>query len=208
MVKAMLTKSRLAMILSKMEGFSQPDPAKEQYQTDSEVAAAILWNAFMQGDIKDRIVADLGAGTGVLGLGALALGARFVFLVELDEEAMGVAKRNFEGVKEFTQGKPHFFVGDVNEFNQEVEVVIQNPPFGVQSRYADRDFLKKAFEIAEVVYSIHKIESKEFVEKMAGDFGFKITHFWYYSYPLKQTMDFHTHRIKRIRVGCWRFVKG
>ena len=81
------------MILSKMEGFSQPDPAKEQYKTDSEIAATILWNAFMQGDIKDKVVADLGAGTGVLGLGALALGAKFVFLVELDETALEIARK-------------------------------------------------------------------------------------------------------------------
>ncbi|MFH1398746.1 MAG: METTL5 family protein [Candidatus Woesearchaeota archaeon] len=198
----MLTKSRLAIVLSRMQGFDKPNPGLEQYQTDAEVAASVLWNAFMQGDIKGKIVADLGSGTGILGLGALALGARFVFFVEVDEAALRLAKHNYEAIA--SEGEPHFFKGDVASFDQHVEVVIQNPPFGVQQSHADRVFLEKAFEIADVVYSLHKLESKGFVESFAAEHGFKVTHVWHYSFPLKQTMGFHTHRITRIRVGCWR----
>ena len=34
--------------------------------------------------------------------------------------------------------------------------MLQNPPFGVQKRGADRKFLKKALTTADTVYSLHK----------------------------------------------------
>ena len=35
------------------------------------------------------------------------------------------------------------------------DTVLQNPPFGVQKRAADRKFLEKALEVGNVVYSLH-----------------------------------------------------
>ena len=60
------SKSSLAVALSKLKGFEKPKVKKEQYMTDSEVAADILWNAFMDGYIDDKTIADLGSGTGIL----------------------------------------------------------------------------------------------------------------------------------------------
>ena len=36
-----------------------------------------------------------------------------------------------------------------------------NPPFGVQTRFADRRFLKKAFKFSDIVYSIHLANKKD-----------------------------------------------
>lgn len=202
----MLTKSRLAILLSKLKQFEDPDPAKEQYSTDSEIAAKILWNAYMIGDINGKLIADLGCGTGVLGIGALLLGARWVHFVEIDKKAIEIAKENFSNI-EFETGKAHFVLGDIRDFDRKVDVVVQNPPFGVQREHADREFLLKSFEIADVVYSFHKLDTKSFVESIARDNGFKITHLFHFSFPLKRTMAHHTKRIERIRVGCWRLVK-
>ena len=47
-----LTKSRLAIILSKLRVFDDPKFIDEQYTVDSEIGATILWNAFMSGDIQ------------------------------------------------------------------------------------------------------------------------------------------------------------
>ena len=54
----MLTKSGLAIKLSRLKAFSSPKLLSEQYPTDSEVAADVLWAAFMNGDIEGKIVAE------------------------------------------------------------------------------------------------------------------------------------------------------
>ncbi len=206
----MLTRAQLAITLSKLEDFSNPDPAKEQYITDSETASQMLWGALMQGDIKDMSVADLGAGTGVLGLGAMLLGAKWVIMVEADGRAIEAARRNYESLKErFGLGNNITFINsDISAYSKEVDTVIENPPFGVQNEHADRPFLIKAFEVGKAVYSLHKIESQRFIEGLAKENNFRLTHVWRYSLPLKKTMDFHTRRIERVAVGCFRLEKG
>jgi len=203
----MFTKARLGIVLSKLDVFANPKPHLEQYPTDSEVAASVLWNAHMLGDIKDKVIADLGCGTGVLGLGSLLLGAKHVFFVDVDKDAIKICKSNLEMLEEFDTNSVHFFNENIGKFDRKVDVVIQNPPFGVQNKHADKPFLKKAFEISDVVYSLHKIESKGFIEKLSKDEGFRVTHLFEFSMPIKQTMGFHKQRIRRIRVGCWRFKK-
>ena len=50
------SKSRLAIILSKLEQFKEPDDELEQYVMDSEVAAEILWHAYLCGDIERCLI--------------------------------------------------------------------------------------------------------------------------------------------------------
>ena len=71
-----MTKTQLAVELSRLKTFQKPKMYLEQYPTDSEIAADMLWSADMQGDIEGKVIADLGAGTGILGIGALILGAK------------------------------------------------------------------------------------------------------------------------------------
>ena len=205
----MITKSQLAIVLSKLEQFKEPKPSIEQYTTDSEIASQILWSAFMMGDVKERIVGDFGCGTGTLGIGALLLGAKWVFFLDVDSNAVEIAKRNLKQVKKQfkVQGKANFIVGDIKDFNKKVEIVIQNPPFGVQQEHADKVFLEKGFEVADIIYSLHKIESKGFIEKLSKGNDFRVTHFFDFNFPLKMSMGHHTKRIQRIRVGCWRLEK-
>jgi putative methylase len=206
----MFTRKQLAITLSKLKDFENPDPGKEQYITDSEVASQVLWNAYMLGDIKDRIIADLGSGTGMLGLGAMLLEAKWLFMVEIDKTAEDTARKNYDLLKDsFEIGSSITFINSgISSFDKEVEVVIQNPPFGVQNEHADRQFLLKAFRIGKVVYSIHKIESEAFIKQLAAENNFRLTHLFRYSLPLKKTMEFHTHRIERIAVGCFRLERN
>ena len=44
------SKSQLAILLSRLASFTKPDVKSEQYPTDSEIAAEILWQAALQGD--------------------------------------------------------------------------------------------------------------------------------------------------------------
>ena len=82
-----------------------------------------------------------------------------------------------------------------------------NPPFGVKVRHVDKIFLNKAFEIGKIVYSFHKSETKNFVKAFSDDNGFKVTNILDFEFPLKATQSYHSRRIKRIRVSCFRIKK-
>ena len=193
------SKSRLAIVLSKINGFFDPKVRLEQYMTDSEVGAAILWFSYMNEDINGKIVADLGSGTGILGLGALLLGASKVYLVEIDKDAIDIAKNKYETLKsEYNiPGEAIFINSDVFDFNEEVDVVIENPPFGVKLEHADRDFLNQAMKVSKKIYSLHKSESKGFIDAFSKDNRFKLLEELSVNYPLKQTMEFHKKKIHR-----------
>jgi putative methylase len=204
-----LSKKQLAMILSRLKPFETPNFELEQYQTDSEIAAEIAWNMFYRREIEDKTIADLGTGTGILGLSALLLGAKKVYLVDIDEKALKIARENLKAVEELTgenlSERCVFVHKDVLLFGDKVDVAIQNPPFGIQGKtHADRAFLKKAFTIAGIVYSFHKAESKKFIEALAKDNGFKVTTYWEFDWPVKQTMRFHAKKVHHVKVGCWR----
>ena len=70
------SKAGLARVLSGLKGFDEAKVRLEQYPTDGETAADILWNMYILGDIDGKVIVDLGAGTGILGIGAGLLGAK------------------------------------------------------------------------------------------------------------------------------------
>ena len=205
------SKSKLAILLSKLRVFESPKLKAEQYTTDSEIAADVLWQAYYLKDIKNRAIADLGSGTGILGLGALLLGAKKVFFIENDKNSIQIAKENLKFLEEKTginlAEKTIFLNQDINNFNDKIDTVIQNPPFGTKQKHADKIFLEKAFSLAKIIYSFHKLETERFVNKISEDYGFEITHLWKFDFPIKATYSFHRKRIQRIKVGCWRMKK-
>lgn len=209
-MKEIRSKSSLAIVLSKLEGFKEPKVRVEQYMVDSEIAAFVLWNGLLKGDIRQKVSVDLGCGTGILGIGALLLGAKKVFFIDNDGSALKIAKNSLEKVKsEFLiEGKAVFVCKDIVDFSEKCNTVIENPPFGVKVRHADRVFLKKAFEIGNIVYSFHKSESKKFIEAFSSENNFRITDVWDFKFPLKATYEFHSRRIKRIDVSCFRMEKN
>jgi putative methylase len=200
------SKSGLAIILSSLKGFREQKVRVEQYTTDSEIAASILWDAYMRGDIEGKVIADLGSGTGILGLGALLLGANIVYFVENDKDAIKIAKENHNVLKSESsiEGKAVFLNMDIAEFDNKVDVVIENPPFGVKKRHADRDFLEKAIKIAPIVYSLHKSESLEFIEAFCRDNKVKFATIGSFDFPLKASLEFHKKKIHRFKVSCYR----
>jgi putative methylase len=206
------SKAGLAVILSRLKGFEKPKIELEQYSTESEIAAEILWNMIFRREIEGKVIADLGCGTGILGIGALLLGAKRVFLVDKDEEAIDIAKKNLTYIEEqFDEDMPEraeFVCKDIALFDEKVDIVVENPPFGIQGkRHSDKEFLEKAMQISSVIYSFHKSESKQFIAAVSRDNGFKINGYWEFDWPVKRAFSFHTKKIERIKVGCWRLEK-
>ena len=202
------SKKQLAVLLSKLKGFNEAKVRIEQYTTDPEIAAEVLWTAFMNGDIG-KVSVDLGCGSGILGIGLLILGGEMVYFVDFDKDAIEIAKLNLEKAKsEYkVEGEAIWVLGDAANFNEKVCLVVQNPPFGVKVRNADRLFLKKAFEAGDTIYSFHKSGSRQFIEAFSRENGFEITNIMDFKFPLKATMSFHSRRIKRINVSCFRIER-
>jgi len=84
-----------------------------------------------------------------------------------------------------------------------------NPPFGSQRKHADRPFLLKAFEVADVVYSIHlaKPEVRNFIEKFSGEMGFRAVRLKTVPFEIPAQFYFHRKRLERIPVDLYLFER-
>ncbi len=205
-----MNKKALAFLLSKIETFKKAKVSLEQYPTEPETAADILWDAYLQGSIEGKAIADLGCGTGILGIGALVLGAKKVFFIDVDKEAVAIAKGNVKIVEKelgLKLGQRSFLCKDIRGFHRKVDTVIQNPPFGVKRGHTDKLFLVKAMSIAEEVYTFHKYSTRRFIDSFVDDHGFDVIGIRRLKFPLKKSYWFHIKNVQYIDVGVWHLRK-
>ena len=198
----------LAVKLSKLKQFEKPLWALEQYVTPSHIAAEWVWNMALDSEVAGKIILDAACGPGVIGLGLLLLGAKKIYFLDKDESALNICQENYNKLKEeYELGEAEFILADISLFDEEVDAVVQNPPFGTKVEHADKKFLEKAFTSAPLVYSMHKYSTKKFVEAISTDFGFQIIHLWRYEFPIKAKFKFHEKPVKFIDVGLWKMKK-
>ncbi|PIZ50985.1 DNA methylase [Candidatus Woesearchaeota archaeon CG_4_10_14_0_2_um_filter_33_13] len=203
------SKKSLEMVLSKLKSFEEPSLALEQYATPASIAAEWVWNMAMKSEVSGRVILDAACGPGILGIGLLLLGAKKVYFVDKDEKAIQICMQNYNLIKEeYEIGDADFIISDISLFDQEVDAVVQNPPFGsYQSSHKDKVFLEKAFEVAPIVYSMHKYNTETFLQAIAKDHNFKITDKWRYDFPLKAIFIHHKKPVLDVEVGLWRLEK-
>ena len=152
--KRIIRKLDLERFLSQVKPHPSPNVNLEQYTLSESTAATMLYlAAYTYGDIVGKRVLDLGCGTGRLALGAAFLGAESVVGVDIDKKAVKVASENSVNVG--LQDRVGLVAADIAVVTGNFDTVVQNPPFGVQKRTADRRFLEKAIEVANTVYSLH-----------------------------------------------------
>ncbi|PTD94027.1 hypothetical protein C9439_04820 [archaeon SCG-AAA382B04] len=196
-------KKNLEIKLEKLDIIKNPKPRYEQYPTPPGLAAALLNISLLQGNIKDKKVIDLGCGSGILSIGAALLGAKKVIGIDLDEDAIKVAKRNAKKFDLDIDWKNK----DVKEVNEKADTVIQNPPFGSQSKGNDRPFIKKSLEISPVVYSLHKTETDDFIKEFVNQNGGKVDEKVEISFPIRRRFNFHKEKEKSVKVNIYKFVR-
>lgn len=188
----MTSRRQLARELERVEGFADPRLELEQYATPAEVAASIVHEADLRGDLE-RPVVDLGAGTGMLAVGAALRGAAPVVGLDLDASALRRLRANADRLDAGVQA----VAGDVDArplCPTDPVTVLMNPPFGAQRgrRGADRPFLEAAAAVAAVSYSVHNAGSRAFLEAVVGDLGGEITHRYRATVRLPRRFGHHT----------------
>ncbi len=187
----MSSRRSLERDLERVDGFDDPRIELEQYATPATVAASIIHEADLRGDLA-RTVVDLGAGTGRLAIGAAMRTDRRIIGLEVDRDALVIARSNAQ-----TMGVDIAWVhGDVASEPIDPDdpvTVLMNPPFGAQTghRGADRTFLRTAADMATVSYSIHNAGSQAFLEAFVDDHDGRITHRYRATVALAHQFDFH-----------------
>ncbi len=201
-----MSKKTLAIELSKIKRFDGPKDELEQHITEPDIAAQALWAAHMNGLIKEKTIVDLGAGTGVLGIGCLLLGAKKVIFVEKDLEAISVLEENLLRIKEDYEeiGETEIITKDVTVLGRvQADLVVQNPPFGTRNAHIDKAFLEKAMEISDVIITMHKTETDQFIRNLFESNNFKVLQADKVFFPLRMTLKHHRKKTEHIRVTCW-----
>ena len=194
--------------LESVETFSNPKEQLEQYQTSPKIAGEIFHYINQNYDLKNSKVADLGCGTGILGIAAALCGCENVLLFDIDEEAMDIAKQNVENLE--LENYIQYMLIDVNTLtewntlNKYFDIVITNPPFGIRSQKgADVEFLKTASHICNnTIFSLHKLSTLNYLKKFYTKNGVKDINSFSIEYDIPKTYKFHKNAEKQIGVAC------
>lgn len=205
-----MRKKQLEIFLSNLKEMEDPDMFEEQYTTPGDIAAEIALFAYHRGDIEGKTVIDLGSGTGRLGIASLLLGSKKTYFVEKDKRAVEILKDNLNTLTLKTNqilGEYEITEGDALLVLLRGDTIIQNPPFGTKKRKMDTKFLKKAFEIGNVVYSLHKKGNYDFIRNFALENGFELVEMEDLNFPIKAMFEVHKKRKVIIEVELYRFMR-
>jgi putative methylase len=220
--KRLIRKLDLERFLSRIKPHPSPNSHLEQYTTSESAAATMLHlAAYTYGDIEGKRVLDLGCGTGRLALGCAFLGAESVVGVDIDRSAVKLAVEN--SAKLGFKSTVEWVAGDFNAIGGTFDTVVQNPPFGVQKRGADRVFLEKALQVADAVYSLHnhpftneplakrlkanggllQVEPSPFLTRFIEAHGGKIRAVYALLLAIPHMFDFHTKTRSEIIIDLY-----
>jgi len=191
-----MKKRDLEMALEKVPPFKEPDPSLEQYQTPSSIATDILFEAYSRGDVQGMKVIDLGCGTGIFSVGSSMLGASEVIGFDVSKSAIDVANTFIRGRSLSIEYRNM----DVKDVEEQGDTVFMNPPFGCQTRRADRMFLDKSMEISDCIYSLHMSNTLEFVTRYVEKRGRTVDFTKSYKYIIPHTFSFHKKEKQSIEI--------
>jgi putative methylase len=179
-------KNELRQILSEVRDFEDPRIKLEQYITPPALAADLIYTAYMQGDIEEKEVVDLGTGTGILAIGAAKVGGE-VTAAEKDEDALELAGENAEEA----DAEIDFVRKDVENFSEEADTVVMNPPFSVHSD-TGLSFWEAALETADAVYGISPRGARDSIKSLVRSSNHKLEGVQEYDIVLPASYGFHT----------------
>ncbi|MDP6662218.1 MAG: methyltransferase [Candidatus Thalassarchaeaceae archaeon] len=195
----------LAMQLSKMTPHPCTNVDLEQYSTDGDLAARWLADIASFNDIFDGCsVVDLGSGNGVLGIGALLMGASSAILVEADEEACEVCAGNATDLG--VEGRVEIVRAEVGVEGLDIssaDLVITNPPWGRQIERADRPFLEAILSVGVTAHLMHNAEALH-IQSIFEAAGWGVERYGEADFALPAAYEHHARERGRTRAAFWR----
>lgn len=212
-----IKKRDLISIIQSTASFSNPKIGLEQYCIDAISATDIVYFAgFEFNDIHDRLIIDLGTGTGRLSLASSFFNPVKVIGIDIDWQAIQIFKENIFHLKLLENIYP--ICMNVSDFTLNKDFLhsglqittIMNPPFGVQRKAADRVFLTSAFTYSDVIYSIHLDHQEvfKFISRFVKKNEWDISYSFPFQMRLERSFPFHSKKMKEINVRIYRIVKA
>lgn len=218
--------NKLIAYLSDVKEWETPKVALEQYPTEADTAARMMWCIDKEYDeVNNYDVADLGCGPGMLSIAAAALGAASVDAFELDEDTLDLLESNINDFELEDVITMHHCDITSDEFvlsvpDESYDLVLLNPPFGTKSNKGiDVTFLEQALRIVKpggAVYMLFKSSTAEFMKEKARSIlkGMgsspqekDVRCIMRFTWKLDATMSFHKKDTKDIYVDLLRVYK-
>ena len=156
---------------------------------------------FEHHDLQGEII-DLGTGTGRLAIGAAMMGSTRVVGVDIDAKSIALAREN--GIAAGVQVK--WVVSDIKEVVGGYDTVIMNPPYGTRSPHLDVQFLERAFELAPVLYSIHKSSTRDFLRRAIERRNRRVDAVRSMSLEIPHLFPFHQKKWENVEVDLYRIL--
>jgi len=211
----MMKRKELEQHLQDVEGFEKPKILLEQYETAAHIASCMIHtieNVFK--DIDGKKILDLGCGCSVLGIGSALMGASFVLGVDIDQEALEIARTNVDYCElnniDFLQCDVKTLPRILN--GQKFDTVVMNPPFGTKNNKGlDCLFVEIALACVKdngAVYSLHKTSTRDFFLKKSTSWNTEASVLAQLRYDLPATYKCHRKASVDIEVDFWRFSKN
>ena len=202
----LMRKKQLEIALSQLAPSPSPRLKWEGYTLDAESAAQMAHIAgWANDDVRGKKVVDLGCGSGILSIAASLLGAGWVVGVDIDREAVHIARVNAEKAGAGVD----LVVGDIECVVGQFDTTLMNPPFGSWKRGADIRFLMKALSVSSVIYSLHKRSSsvRDFLRQKVPQIGGRIDQVYEMEIEIRRTYDFHKRRRYPVEVDLYRITR-
>jgi putative methylase len=199
----------LAMRLSSLTPHPCHSVELEQYPTEGNLAAAWLTKIGLGDGFDGKHVLDLGAGTGVLGIGAAFLGAEHVTMVECDSVTLETLRMNVKDVDGASMCTilEQRIDGRALNLESKVDMVIMNPPWGVQTQRADRMFFETIFAMEiPLVHFIHSIDAEHLLP-LAHEHGYDLHSIYQDDFRLPPAFAHHSKNKATTRIRCYRLEK-
>ena len=198
----------LAMTLSKLKPHPCSEVGLEQYATEGDLAAYWMLAVDQLDGLEGRHVVDLGAGNGILGIAALMLGAQRVVFVEAHEATVAVLQQNIDELDDELKGRAQIITAHIGADEVDLdhaELIVMNPPWGVQRAKADRPFLELGFASGATAVHVLHSDHAAHLEPMANEAGWEGEVVLRTTFRLPPTYAHHGQRKGATDVKCWRF---
>jgi putative methylase len=99
-------------------------------------------------------------------------------------------------------------VGDIKSISSSFDTTIMNPPFGSWNKGLDIVFLRKAFQISNIIYSLHKRskKSRNYLSRKIALFGGKIEQIFELEIIIPHSYPFHHKRKYPVQTDLYRIT--